>query len=74
MKIKLSISILLNILLSPLSMQVHAAEKPDISEVVSIESDPYACGITDATMIYRDSTGELKRLEYRIWGDGCTGG
>ncbi|MBI6655493.1 DUF2790 domain-containing protein [Pseudomonas carnis] len=61
-------------LLSSLSIHAQSSEKHDIDKVVSIKVDPFACGITDAVMTYKTSTGDVRTLEYRVWGDGCSGG
>lgn len=50
-------------------------EQPlDVKEVISMHSDPDACGITDAEMVYKNSKGEVKDLKYKIMGNGCQGG
>lgn len=43
----------------------------DISSVV-LDSDLRSiCGPVDTTMYYRNSSGELRGLEYVAWGNGC---
>lgn len=50
-------------------------EQPlDVKEVISMHSDPDACGLTDAEMVYKNSKGEVKDLKYKILGNGCQGG
>jgi len=46
----------------------------DIQKVIAIESDSMACGVTPATMTYRDSQGKLHALRYQIMGGGCQNG
>ncbi|MGC6369884.1 DUF2790 domain-containing protein [Pseudomonas sp. K2I15] len=53
---------------------VSTLNRHDIAEVIRIDSNPSACGITDASMIYKTPSGELKKFDYRIWGAGCMGG
>jgi hypothetical protein len=45
----------------------------DIKEVVRVDSDPYACGIVDAVMTYKNSSGDVKEYHYKVWGSGCSG-
>lgn len=69
---------------SLLSANVFAGDHPptviatfdrhDVAEVLRVDSDPRACGITDASMIYKTTSGELKQFNYKVWGDGCMGG
>ena len=55
------------------SAQAFALDRKDIAEVLSVDSDPYACGIVDAKMTYKTPTGEIKVYKYKTWGSGCAG-
>lgn len=41
----------------------------DIAQVVSIDSDPHACGVAPATMVYVDSQGQTHEMKYQTVGD-----
>lgn len=56
------------------SAQSHAISRAEIAEVIRIDVDPEACGITDAVMVYKTPSGEIKELKYQVLGDGCRGG
>lgn len=43
----------------------------DIAKVVYVTDTRNVCGPVEATMHYRDSAGELKALEYLVFGGGC---
>lgn len=45
--------------------------KLDIAKVVYVSDTRNVCGPVEATMHYRDSSGELRALEYRVLGGGC---
>ncbi|MBD9504550.1 DUF2790 domain-containing protein [Pseudomonas sp. PDM17] len=48
--------------------------KPDIAKVISISDARNACGVVPVTLVYEDSQGVRKSLEYQVWGGGCSGG
>lgn len=43
----------------------------DIAKVVYVSDTRNVCGPVEATMHYRDSAGELRALEYLVFGGGC---
>ncbi len=49
-------------------------DKLDIREVISVKSDPMACGITPEVMMYKDSKGDVRTLRYEVMGKGCQNG
>ncbi|AYC32434.1 DUF2790 domain-containing protein [Pseudomonas cavernae] len=44
----------------------------DIQKVISITPQPDSCEVVPATMIYLDSKGETRRLDYQVMGN-CWG-
>ncbi|SEJ47949.1 Protein of unknown function [Azotobacter beijerinckii] len=49
-------------------------DKPDVHKVISVKSNPMACGVTPAVMTYEDSHGEIHIMRYQIMGSGCQNG
>lgn len=48
----------------------HYGEKLDIKRVVQ-SPDLDFCGIREVEMIYKDHAGQLHRLRYPVYGEGC---
>lgn len=48
-------------------------DKKDVAEVIRVDSNPYACGITNAKMTYKTPDGQTKVYDYKAWGNGCAG-
>lgn len=48
-----------------------AHERPDIKEVIKVTMAPDACGVSDAVMTYRDSTGATHTYTYQTWSYDC---
>ncbi len=46
-------------------------DKLDVKEVISVKSDPMACGITPEVMVYKDSHGTVHTVRYEVIGKGC---
>ncbi|QXI26458.1 DUF2790 domain-containing protein [Pseudomonas vanderleydeniana] len=55
------------------SAQAFALDKKDVAEVIRVDSNPYACGITNAKMTYKTPDGQTKVYDYKTWGNGCAG-
>lgn len=55
------------------SAQAFALDKKDVAQVIRVDSDPYACGITDAKMTYKTPDGQTREYDYKTWGNGCAG-
>ncbi|MNF71816.1 hypothetical protein D3C84_537750 [compost metagenome] len=54
--------------------QYHYGMKLDIAKVISRSDIPDVCGIVPAYMTYEDHQGNVHRLEYRVFGQGCSNG
>ncbi|WP_017904051.1 DUF2790 domain-containing protein [Pseudomonas asplenii] len=55
------------------SAQAFALDRKDVAEVIRVDSRPYACGISNAKMIYKTPDGQIKEYDYKTWGNGCAG-
>jgi len=55
------------------SAQAFALDKNDVAEVIRVDSKPYACGVNDAKMTYKTSSGQIKEYHYKTWSNGCVG-
>lgn len=54
--------------------QYNYSMKLDIARVISLSEVPKVCAVVPAQMIYEDHQGQRHTLEYRVMGDGCSGG
>ncbi len=56
----------------PVSQQYRYGQQLDVAEVISLqEANSHNCGVVEAQMIYRDSTGELQSITYLKQADNC---
>lgn len=46
--------------------------KLDIEHVISITDNSHICGVTPSIMTYTDSEGYVHRLQYQVYGGGCS--
>lgn len=46
--------------------------KLDIERVISITDTSHICGVTPSVMTYADSEGHVHRLQYQVYGGGCS--
>lgn len=46
--------------------------KLDIKRVINITDTRHVCGITPSVMTYMDSKGNIHRLQYLVYGGGCS--
>lgn len=46
----------------------------DIAKVLSRSDIPDACGVVPAYLLYEDHQGKVHRLEYMVFGQGCSNG
>jgi hypothetical protein len=57
------------------TVQYNYSQHLDIAKVVSTSTtNPDACGLTNANMVYVDSKGVTHSLEYTRLGNGCQNG
>ncbi|MCY1278891.1 hypothetical protein D9M68_765450 [compost metagenome] len=54
--------------------QYHYGMELDIARVISRSEIPDVCGIVPAYMTYEDHQGKVHRLEYMVFGQGCSNG
>lgn len=52
----------------------HYGVELDIAKVLSRSDIPNVCGIVPAYMTYEDHQGKVHRLEYMVFGQGCSNG
>ena len=52
----------------------HYGMELDIAKVISRSDIQDVCGIVPAYMIYEDHQGKVHRLEYMVFGQGCSNG
>ncbi|WP_044871621.1 DUF2790 domain-containing protein [Pseudomonas sp. LFM046] len=52
----------------------HYGMELDIARIISRSEIPDACGVVPAYMTYEDHQGRVHRLEYRVFGQGCSNG
>jgi hypothetical protein len=56
----------------PISQQYRYGQQLDVAELISLrEATSSNCGVVEAQMIYRDSTGELQSVTYLKQADNC---
>ncbi|MFZ6045503.1 DUF2790 domain-containing protein [Pseudomonas sp. CR3202] len=58
----------------PAIEQYHYGMEMDIAKVISRSEIPDVCGIVPAYMTYEDHQGNVHRVEYRVFGKGCSNG
>ncbi|MNG15350.1 hypothetical protein D3C84_991720 [compost metagenome] len=58
----------------PAIEQYHYGMELDIARVISRSEIPDVCGIAPAYMTYEDHQGKVHRLEYMVFGQGCSNG
>ncbi|BAN47354.1 DUF2790 domain-containing protein [Metapseudomonas resinovorans] len=58
----------------PLVEQYHYGMELDIARVISRSDIPDVCGVVPAYMTYEDHQGKVHRLEYMVFGNGCSNG
>ncbi|WIF65368.1 DUF2790 domain-containing protein [Metapseudomonas otitidis] len=46
----------------------------DIARVISRSEVPDVCGVVSAYLTYEDHQGKVHRLEYMVFGNGCSNG
>lgn len=46
--------------------------KLDIERVINITDTSHICGVTPSIMTYADSQGHVHKLQYQVYGDGCS--
>lgn len=54
--------------------QYHYGMELDIARVISRSEIPDVCGVVPAHMTYEDHQGKVHRLEYVVFGRGCSNG
>ncbi|MFC5695382.1 DUF2790 domain-containing protein [Pseudomonas sp. GCM10022186] len=54
--------------------QYHYGMELDIAKVLSRSEIPDVCGIVPAYMTYEDHQGKVHRIEYMVFGKGCSNG
>ncbi|AOE84212.1 DUF2790 domain-containing protein [Pseudomonas sp. TCU-HL1] len=54
--------------------QYHYGMELDIARVISRSEIPDVCGVVPAYMTYEDHQGNIHRLEYVVFGQGCSNG
>ncbi|MCO6055649.1 DUF2790 domain-containing protein [Pseudomonas sp. MOB-449] len=52
----------------------HYGMELDIARVIYRSEIPDACGVVPAYMTYEDHQGKVHRLEYVVFGQGCSNG
>ena len=58
----------------PVIEHYHYGMKLDIARIISRSEIPDACGVVPAYMTYEDHQGRVHRLEYMVFGQGCSNG
>lgn len=58
----------------PVIEQYHYGMQLDIAKVLSRSEVPDVCGVVPAYMTYEDHQGKVHRLEYMVFGQGCSNG
>ncbi|MCY1216202.1 hypothetical protein D9M68_405880 [compost metagenome] len=58
----------------PVVERYHYGMKLDIARVISRSEIPNVCGVVPAYMTYVDHQGKVHRLEYVVFGQGCSNG
>ncbi|MNE66335.1 hypothetical protein D3C80_1618780 [compost metagenome] len=58
----------------PVVEQYHYGMELDIAKVLSRSDIPNVCGVVPAYMTYEDHQGQVHRLEYVVFGQGCSNG
>lgn len=55
---------------------VSASPQMDVAEVISITPSDLSseCGVTSQTMQFKDASGALKQVTFKLFGTGCSGG
>ena len=59
---------------APAVERYHYGMELDIAKVLSRSDIPNACGVVPAYMTYQDHQGRIHKLEYRVFGQGCSNG
>ncbi|WP_375737890.1 DUF2790 domain-containing protein [Pseudomonas boanensis] len=52
----------------------HYGMKLDVAKVISRSDTSTACGVVPAHITYEDHQGRVHRLEYMVFGEGCSNG
>ncbi len=52
----------------------HYGMELDIARVISRSEVPDVCGVVPAYLTYEDHQGKVHRLEYMVFGNGCSNG
>lgn len=50
----------------------HYGMTLDVAKVISHSRIPDVCEVVPAYMVYEDRQGEIHRVEYRVFGNGCS--
>ncbi|MBD2837803.1 DUF2790 domain-containing protein [Pseudomonas sp. JM0905a] len=58
----------------PVVEQYHYGMELDIARIISRSEIPDVCGVVPAYMTYEDHQGKVHRLEYVVFGQGCSNG
>ncbi|AYF87847.1 DUF2790 domain-containing protein [Pseudomonas sp. JS3066] len=58
----------------PVIEQYHYGMELDIAKVLSRSEISDVCGVVPAYMTYEDHQGKVHRLEYVVFGQGCSNG
>ncbi len=59
---------------APAIEQYHYGMEMDIARIISRSEIPDVCGIVPAYMTYEDHQGKVHRVEYMVFGQGCSSG